>query len=302
MKALTSVGGAPAFVDTEMMPGVEDLQVQFGIDTGDYDNDGAIDPGVDVNNDGIPESDGRATRYVNPDFADLDRAAGRVRAALAARARREPEPGFDDGRTLPLRRRRVHAERRRAALPSHAAVPDHHAAQLEDPVMRADRRPPAPPPLLRQRGAALVIALLMLMILTILALSGINTATTELAMAGNEQYLRNAAQAATAGIEEAITDIGAVPTSPGAAPTPRCRPCPRHSTSTAMPRTTRFIGDETGLPQSSADKFVGLHFQIDSTGTSLRNASDLQQQGVMVVAASGSVAVAAFGQLGGGLE
>jgi type IV pilus assembly protein PilX len=155
----------------------------------------------------------------------------------------------------------------------------------------------------RQRGAALVIALLMLMILTILALSGINTATTELAMAGNEQYRRNAAQAATAGIEQAITRLGAVPTSPGVAPTVVAPTLLPESTSERYSTSSRFVGDENGLPQSSADKFVGLHVQIDSTGTSLRNASDAQLQGVMVVAASGSSAGgSSFTQLGGGLE
>lgn len=73
VKALTERGGAAAFDEDEVMGGVEDLQLQFGIDTGDYNNDGLIDPGVDVNADGIPESDGRATRYVNPDFVDLKR-------------------------------------------------------------------------------------------------------------------------------------------------------------------------------------------------------------------------------------
>jgi type IV pilus assembly protein PilX len=167
---------------------------------------------------------------------------------------------------------------------------------MRSPVSKASRA------VRRQRGAALVIALLMLMILTILALSGINTATTELAMAGNEQYRRNAAQAATAGIEDAISRLGAVPTAPGAAPTVVAPTLLPESTSERYGTSTRFIGDENGLPQSSADKFVGLHFQIDSTGTSLRNASDDQAQGVMVVAASGSGGNSSFTQLGGGLE
>lgn len=154
----------------------------------------------------------------------------------------------------------------------------------------------------RERGAALVIALLLLLTLTILALSGINTATTELAMAGNEQYRRNAAQAATAGIEQAITQLGAVSTTAGAAPTvvgPTLLP---ESASDRYTISTRFIGDELGLPQSSADKFIGLHYQIDSTGTSLRNASDAQSQGVMVVAASGSSGGGNFTRIGDGLE
>ena len=66
VKTLTSVGGQPAFIDEEIMPGVEDLQVQFGIDSGDYDGDGVLDGAADANGDGIPESDGRATRYVHP--------------------------------------------------------------------------------------------------------------------------------------------------------------------------------------------------------------------------------------------
>ena len=73
VKTLSERGGNAAFDEDEVMPGVEDLQVQFGIDTGDYNNDGKIDPGVDINGDGIPEADGRATRYVNPDFEDLSR-------------------------------------------------------------------------------------------------------------------------------------------------------------------------------------------------------------------------------------
>ena len=56
------------------MPGVEDLQVQFGIDTGDYDGDGLIDPGLDEDANGIPDApNGIATRYVNPNFLNLNR-------------------------------------------------------------------------------------------------------------------------------------------------------------------------------------------------------------------------------------
>ena len=73
--------------------------MQFGIDSGDYDNDGAIDAGADVNNDGIPESDGRATRYVDPDFPDLDRLQV-VSVRIWVRVRSEqPDPGFVDNRT-----------------------------------------------------------------------------------------------------------------------------------------------------------------------------------------------------------
>ena len=49
-----------------------------------------------------------------------------------------------------------------------------------------------------QRGAALVVGLLLLLVLTILAISGMTTATLELQMAGNRQYQERAFQAAEA--------------------------------------------------------------------------------------------------------
>lgn len=98
VKSLTTIAGAPTFRDTEVMPDIEDLQVQLGIDTGDYDNDGVIDEGADANLDGIPETDGRATRYVNPDFPELARFQV-VAVRLWVRVRSDqPEPGFVDDR------------------------------------------------------------------------------------------------------------------------------------------------------------------------------------------------------------
>lgn len=151
-----------------------------------------------------------------------------------------------------------------------------------------------------QRGAALVIGLVLLVILTLLAVTGMNTATTELVMAGNEQYRRAAALAASAGVEEAIADIGTVPTVPGAAPIQVLGVPVGNVATDNFSTSTRYIGEETGLPQSSVDRFVGLHFEIVSTGSSARNASDRQVQGVFVVAsaAGGSGGV---GQLGTGL-
>jgi hypothetical protein len=99
VKTLTRVGGAPAFLDNEVMPGIEDLQVQFGIDSGDYDNDGNLDAGADLNGDGIAETDGRATRYVDPDFPGLERLQiVSVRVWLRVRGE-QVEPGFVDNRT-----------------------------------------------------------------------------------------------------------------------------------------------------------------------------------------------------------
>jgi type IV pilus assembly protein PilX len=57
----------------------------------------------------------------------------------------------------------------------------------------------------KQTGAALVVGLILLMVITILAISGMNTATTELAMARNDQNYENAFQAAETGLERALS-------------------------------------------------------------------------------------------------
>lgn len=56
----------------------------------------------------------------------------------------------------------------------------------------------------KQHGAALVVGLLLLVVITVLAISGMNTATTELAMARNDQNYENAFQAAETGLENAL--------------------------------------------------------------------------------------------------
>ena len=57
----------------------------------------------------------------------------------------------------------------------------------------------------RQRGAALIVGLLLLVVITVLAISGMNTATTELAIARNDQIYENTFQAAETGIENALS-------------------------------------------------------------------------------------------------
>jgi len=56
----------------------------------------------------------------------------------------------------------------------------------------------------KQQGAALIVGLVLLVVITVLAISGMNTATTELAMARNDQNYENAFQAAETGLEQAL--------------------------------------------------------------------------------------------------
>jgi type IV pilus assembly protein PilW len=88
-----SLVAGPAWLDEEIMRGVEDLQVQFGIDVGDdLDGDGTPD---DTDADGTVDFvDGNATRYVDPD--DPLVTSGQVvsvRIWLRVRAL-QPEPGY----------------------------------------------------------------------------------------------------------------------------------------------------------------------------------------------------------------
>jgi Tfp pilus assembly protein PilX len=142
----------------------------------------------------------------------------------------------------------------------------------------------------QQGGIALVIVLILLSILTMLALAGAATATAELAMAGHEQYRKLASEAASSGIEQAMVRIRtmAVPVStPATIATD-------HTTT-----TSRYVGDEQLLPNSSAGKLVGHHYSIESIGRSERDASAIQLQGALSIVPAGTLHT--YGQIGSGL-
>jgi len=57
----------------------------------------------------------------------------------------------------------------------------------------------------RQTGATLIVGLVLLLMLTVLGVSGMNTATMEITMAGNTQYQEDAFQMAENGIDLALS-------------------------------------------------------------------------------------------------
>lgn len=141
-----------------------------------------------------------------------------------------------------------------------------------------------------QGGAALVVGMLLLLVLTLLAISGMNTASLELAMAGNLQYHENAFQAAETGVEQAMT-VGSFVPSAAAERWPATA-----GTTTPIPNTggrdsyfatiTPQLG---GAPQpavwgASWDSFSTYHFEVQSSGGSARNAAATTVQGVAVIA------------------
>jgi type IV pilus assembly protein PilX len=148
-------------------------------------------------------------------------------------------------------------------------------------------RPTAPLAQRTQRGAALVVGLIMLVVLTILAITGMNIASTELVMAGTEQDRVRAFSAAETGVERASRALGDVPTIPGAevtvAATEVVGSSVNTSTGAATERyetTTRYRGSTQICPGSSSGKVQSFHFEVESVGTAARGAISTHTQGV----------------------
>jgi type IV pilus assembly protein PilX len=133
----------------------------------------------------------------------------------------------------------------------------------------------------QQRGAALVTGLILLLILTIVAISGMNTATLELVMAGNTQFQENAFQAAETGIDRAIASRNFSTTNPVVVPV------------TAMPNgatfaTTTTYQEATAVPSGGFSMgldtgFAAYHFDTQSQGQAQRNAASDHNQSFYVV-------------------
>jgi len=133
----------------------------------------------------------------------------------------------------------------------------------------------------QQRGAALVIGLLLLLVLTILAVSGMNSASMEFVMAGNDQFRANAFSAAEAGIERSLD---------GGTFNPAVATTNLNGAATATDNWATVINAQLGgnpLPAlwgNSWNSFATYHFEIISTGTSVRNATAVNTQGVAIIA------------------
>ncbi len=134
-----------------------------------------------------------------------------------------------------------------------------------------------------QRGAALVVGLILLLVLTVLAISGVNSASLEFFMAGNEQFHQNAFQAAETGIERALA-VGTYNPGAGAQTINGINTATDAYTATITPQ----LG---GAPQpaiwgNSWNSFSTYHFEVGSIGTATRNARSVNTQGVAVIAPS----------------
>jgi type IV pilus assembly protein PilX len=136
-----------------------------------------------------------------------------------------------------------------------------------------------------QRGAALAMGLVMLLVLTLLAISGINSASLEFVMAGNEQFRQSAFQAAETGIQQALNT--AVFDPQAAAVTTANVAVPNSATDTFTYTVTPQLGGVAtpGLVPGFSAGFVSTYqFEIQSVGSSTRSAQATNFQGVIVIA------------------
>jgi len=146
----------------------------------------------------------------------------------------------------------------------------------------------------RQRGAALLVGLVLMMVLTILAISTMRTATVELAMAGNAQYHQKARQLAEAGIADTLDRISNDVYSPVADATVQGVWINNIANGNLDPVSgdtysvdIRYLNEGSPPAGSSQgnEEMTAYFFELQSTGrTAARNARSVLRQGFYVYA------------------
>ena len=132
-----------------------------------------------------------------------------------------------------------------------------------------------------QRGTTLAVGIILLALVTLLGLAGASTAHVERPLAQNELFRENAASAASAGIEVAISAIVTSPT-PDAASTTASGRMP--DSPDRFETLTRFAGFELDVAAGpGAHLAARAHFEILSTGYATRHAIERQRAAVMLV-------------------
>ncbi len=137
----------------------------------------------------------------------------------------------------------------------------------------------------KQNGAALVVGLVMLSILTLLAITAMNTSSTELIMAGNEQFRERAFQAAEAGLERAVRELATVPQDKVEKKVPNV--AITSQTDDKYSISSVYVGEDDDIPGYSQG-FAGLHYRVQSTGESRRNARSVHELGAYVLSGASS--------------
>src|SRR4051812_17753953 len=119
----------------------------------------------------------------------------------------------------------------------------------------------------KQRGAALIVGLILLVVITLLAVVGMNIANTELASATSEQLRMRAFNAAESGLEQRMQTLGIDATTSSEPVTTGPLDVENSPLNTATDKaadtyeiTTTYYGEGTMLSRFTAGTFAGFHF------------------------------------------
>lgn len=128
-------------------------------------------------------------------------------------------------------------------------------------------------------GAALVVGLVLLLALTILGVSGMNTATLELAMAGSTRAAQTAFQAAETGIDISVeqggwSTTGATTVTGDVGDDGETTAVTVNSACTIVPDSAFSAGVTGGV--------MAWHFDVTATGTGPRGAQSIHNQSFYV--------------------
>jgi type IV pilus assembly protein PilX len=140
----------------------------------------------------------------------------------------------------------------------------------------------------QQQGAALVVGLILLVVITVLAISGMNTATTELAMARNDQAYENVFQAAETGLETALgqgvwDSVAATSLTQNVSTTKTISTVIQYEDYTAVPDKAFSLGVGSGIAAHHFQATSRAELKMDSGSTTDRDSSATHTQAFYVV-------------------
>ncbi|HJP39334.1 MAG TPA: pilus assembly PilX N-terminal domain-containing protein [Gammaproteobacteria bacterium] len=143
----------------------------------------------------------------------------------------------------------------------------------------------------REQGAALITSLILLLVLTVLGVSTMSTATMEMRMAANDQFLENAFQLAETGLDTELAQLNAgLISAPAATIAGNCQPTKSPQSIAELggtfSNTLCYIGEGIAY-NNSAGLFNNYYFQSDSQAVAQSRASSLQSRGMRIIGPAG---------------
>ncbi|MAF83782.1 MAG: pilus assembly PilX N-terminal domain-containing protein [Gammaproteobacteria bacterium] len=143
----------------------------------------------------------------------------------------------------------------------------------------------------REHGAALITSLILLLVLTVLGVSTMSTATMEMRMAANDQFLENAFQLAETGLDTNLAQLNAgLIAAPAATVAGTCLATTAQvliaDLGGTFENTMCYIGEGIAF-NNSAGLVNNYYFQNDSQAIAQSKASSIQSRGMSVIGPAG---------------